>query len=162
MSHRGRKKRVQPKFNRINDRQMRQIHQQVVQTPLASSTQIFGACDMPKMSRATRCKALREVAVIRKSMRNPPLKQRHKDKRMEWVKKYMKTDFSSVIFTDECRARLDGPDQWRNYYGPRLGDPQASPSLRGPLARTSNKKYLHRSLLMRKWNLSTAQQNYVT
>ena len=24
----------------------------------------------------------------------------------------MKTDFSSVIFTDECRTTLDGPDGW--------------------------------------------------
>ena len=31
---------------------------------------------------------------------------------MEWVKKYMKVDFSQVIFTDECRATLDGPDGW--------------------------------------------------
>ena len=40
-SHRGRKKRVQPKFSKLSDRQLRQIHRQVVQTPLASSRQIF-------------------------------------------------------------------------------------------------------------------------
>ena len=31
---------------------------------------------------------------------------------MEWAEKYMKTDFSKMIFTDECRATLDGPDGW--------------------------------------------------
>ena len=40
-SHRGRKKRVQRKFNKLNDRQLRQIiGKLVVQTPLASSRQI--------------------------------------------------------------------------------------------------------------------------
>jgi hypothetical protein len=24
----------------------------------------------------------------------------------------MKTDFSLLVFTDECRATLDGPDDW--------------------------------------------------
>ena len=27
-------------------------------------------------------------------------------------KKFLKQDFSKVIFTDECRASLDGPDDW--------------------------------------------------
>ena len=43
-SHRGRKKRVQPKFNKLNDRQLRQIHRQLVQTSLALSRQIFDTC----------------------------------------------------------------------------------------------------------------------
>ena len=67
---------------------------------------------MLKLSNVTRCKALREVALVKKSMRRPPLKQQHKDRRIEWAEKYMKTDFSSVIFTDECRAILDGRDGW--------------------------------------------------
>ena len=49
-SHRGWKKRVQPKFSKFNDRVLRQIHRQVVQTPLASSRQIFDTCDSPKLS----------------------------------------------------------------------------------------------------------------
>ena len=63
-SHRGRKKCVQPKFNKLNDRQLKQIHCQVAKIPLASSRQIFDNCDMPKLSRATLCKALREVALV--------------------------------------------------------------------------------------------------
>ena len=55
---------------------------------------------------------LREVASVRKAIRHPPLKQRHRDEGLEWVKKYMKTDFSSVTFTDKCRATLDEPDGW--------------------------------------------------
>ena len=92
-SHLGRRKRLQPKFSKINKRQLRRIHRQVVQTPFASSRQTFDACDISKLSRATRCKALREVASVRKAIRHSPLKQRHKDRRLEWVKNYVKTDF---------------------------------------------------------------------
>ena len=111
-SHRGRKKRVQPKFSKLSDRQLRQIHRQVVQTPLASSRQIFDTCDMPKLSCVTRCKALREVALVKTSMRRPPFKQQHKDRRIQWAKRCMETDFSSVIFADACGGTLDGPDGW--------------------------------------------------
>jgi hypothetical protein len=31
---------------------------------------------------------------------------------MEWSKKYMKTEIKFVLFTDESRATLDGPDGW--------------------------------------------------
>ena len=31
-------------------------------------------------------------------------------KRMTWAKENLKTNFSKVLFTDECRATLDGPD----------------------------------------------------
>lgn len=111
-SHHERKKRVQPKFRKLTERQLRQIHRQVVKTPLATSLQIFEACDMPKVCRATRCKALRKVASVKKAPKNLPLKQKHKSKRAEWAKKYMKVDFTQVIFTDECLATLDGPDGW--------------------------------------------------
>ena len=111
-SHRGRKKRVQREFSKLSDRLLRQIHRQVVQTPFASSRQIFDTCDMPKLSCVTRLKALREVALVKKSMRRPPFKQQHKDRRIQWAKKCMETDFSSVIFADACRGTLDGPDGW--------------------------------------------------
>ena len=29
-------------------------------------------------------------------------------KRVEWAKQYMKLDFRRVLFTDDCRATLDG------------------------------------------------------
>ena len=40
----------------------------------------------------------------------PPLTARRKTKQLEWARQYFKTDFQTVLFTDECRATLDGPD----------------------------------------------------
>ena len=46
-----------------------------------------------------------------------PLKGIHKKKRMDWAKNNMKVNSQSVLFTDECRATLDGPDRWmRGWY----------------------------------------------
>lgn len=95
-SHHERKKRVQPKFMRLTERQQRQIHRQVAKTPLATSLQVFLACDMPKLCRATCCKALRQVASVKKTTKHPPPNQRHKTKRIEWAKKYTKEDISRV------------------------------------------------------------------
>ena len=41
-----------------------------------------------------------------------PLTTRHRNQRLEWAKEYVKTDFETVLFTDERRATLDGPDGW--------------------------------------------------
>lgn len=42
----------------------------------------------------------------------PPLTNAHKQKRLQWAQKYMKTKFQTALFTDECRATLDDPDGW--------------------------------------------------
>ena len=37
----------------------------------------------------------------------------HITKRLEWAKNYVQQDFSRVIFSDEARVSLDGPDKWQ-------------------------------------------------
>ena len=49
------------------------------------------------------------TTTIQKSKTRRPLKQRHKSKRLKWVRKYKKIGFSNVIFTNnKCHATLDG------------------------------------------------------
>lgn len=42
----------------------------------------------------------------------PPLTNALKQKWLQWAQTYMKTNFQTVLFTDECRATLDGQDGW--------------------------------------------------
>ncbi|CAJ0954245.1 unnamed protein product, partial [Ranitomeya imitator] len=52
------------------------------------------------------------MAKVRKAEKRPPLNKKHKIKHQDWAKKYLKTDFSKVLCTDEMRVTLDGPDGW--------------------------------------------------
>ncbi len=55
---------------------------------------------------------LRDIAKVKKAEKRSPLNKNHKLKRQDWAKKYLKTDFSKVLWTDEVRVTLDGPDGW--------------------------------------------------
>ena len=50
------------------------------------------------------------IAKNTKPVSRPPLTKQHKAKRVKWATDYIKCDFSTVIFTYECRATLDDPD----------------------------------------------------
>ena len=54
----------------------------------------------------------RSIGKATKTTIIPPLKQRHKLARLDWAKLCVKTNFENVLFTDESRATLDGPDGW--------------------------------------------------
>ncbi len=45
-------------------------------------------------------------------MGSPPLKCIHREKRRKWAENNNKVNFENVIFTNECRATLYGPDSW--------------------------------------------------
>ena len=46
----------------------------------------------------------------------PCLTKKHRETCLRWAKTYMKQDFSKVMFTDECRATLDVPDEWSSVW----------------------------------------------
>ena len=50
------------------------------------------------------------LAEVKSAIKKPPLTMNHEERRVEFAIKYMKQDLSKVLFTDECRATLDGPD----------------------------------------------------
>lgn len=80
--------------------------------PLATSKKVFQDAGVKIVSRTSRNKVLNNIARIVKPSKQPHIKPVHEEGRMKWAEKYMKVNFESVIFTDECRATLDGPDGW--------------------------------------------------
>ena len=52
------------------------------------------------------------LAEARKQSTQPPLIKIKKKKYLEWVQRYLKQDFQSVLFRNEYHATLSGPDGW--------------------------------------------------
>lgn len=100
------------KSRTLSYRQIRWIKRAAVKMPCHSSRQVFEAAGASNVPRTTRCRVLQGFAAVRKPSFRPPLSIGHKQKRLQWARQYMKTDFKTVLFTDECRATLDGPDGW--------------------------------------------------
>ena len=92
--------------------QLKCVKRAASRLPLASSKQIFEDAGVGFVPKTTRNRILNKFARVVKPSKTPPLTKRHQERRVEWAKTYMKTNFDHVIFTDECRATLDGPDGW--------------------------------------------------
>ena len=80
--------------------------------PYDTSKNIFLDAHVKNLGRTARCRYLKTIGSIRKPLRKPKLTTQHHQKRMEWAKMNIKTAFENVLWTDECRATLDGPDGW--------------------------------------------------
>ena len=106
----------------VSKRDMNRLKRSVRKLPGSTSATIFEEAGLPDVTKTTRNRLLRKIAAIKSLAKRPPLTSRHKRLRMEWSKKYMKTEMKFVLFTDESRATLDGPDGWAKGWDFNGGD----------------------------------------
>ncbi len=88
------------------------LKRDVQKQPGATSGTIFKEAGLPNIAKSTRNRILTKTAEDKCSLKRSPLTKRHKKLRLKWAKNCMKTDMKCVLFTDESRATLDGPDGW--------------------------------------------------
>lgn len=108
----NRKKRETKGQKTLSSRQVRAIKLEMARRPHSSSFEIFEAAGVPGVPKSTRNNLLRGFAKVKKPKKSCPLTALHRKKRLDWVAANLKTNFENVLFTDECRATLDGPDGW--------------------------------------------------
>ena len=90
--------------------------------PLQTSKEIFESVSLPNMFKSTRCHTLKSIRKSGKSVAGPPLKCIYREKKLKWAENNKKVNFENVIFTNECRATLDG---WsRGWYDTQSSPPQ--------------------------------------
>ena len=113
------------KNSSVSPRVLSLIKREIRRNPLHTSKEIFEAVSLPNVRKSTRCHILKRVGKCGKPVVRPPLRKVHRENRIKWAEKYMKVNFGKVLFTDECRATLDGPDGWRRgWYDMQASPPQ--------------------------------------
>ena len=101
----------QPRMTTSKD--LIKIKRALSQNPHCTSKDIFDAAGVTDVSKRTRNRILNNMADQRSPPIFPPFSDINRQKRLFWTSNYLKTDFQTVIWTDEARATLDGPDGWR-------------------------------------------------
>jgi len=96
----------------LSPRDERKLKRTLRIMPHATSKMLFEKAGLKKISKTTRNVYLQKIGNIRKMKNSPVLTSIHKMKRIDWARKFIKQDFHKVIWSDECRATLDGPDGW--------------------------------------------------
>ncbi len=99
----------------ISQRAISMIKREVRRKPLGKRKDVFENVGVPDVPTSTRCRILhvRTVAKCADPEVRPPVKDIHKQKRMECARNHSKVNFQTVLITDESRATLDKPDGWR-------------------------------------------------
>ena len=108
----GRKKLKTSRPRVATSRDLRKIKRNLSANPHSTSKAIFDHAGVTEISKRTRNRILKQMAVLRAPTKCPPLSDINCQKRLAWVTKYLKTDFHYVLWTDATRATLDGPDGW--------------------------------------------------
>ena len=84
----------------VTKRDFSRLRRSLRKMPRATSAKIFEEAGLVNVPKTTRNRLLRMVAAIKSPSKKPPLTPRHKRLRMEWSRRYMKTDMNLVLFTD--------------------------------------------------------------
>ena len=94
----------------VSKRDLNSLKRKLRKLPGATSARIFKEAGVPDIAKSTRNIIIAKIAEIKCPKKNPLLTTRHKTLRIDWAKTNMKTDMKHVLFTDESKATLDGPD----------------------------------------------------
>lgn len=114
--HEGKVERKQHKGGRprkLNSRDGRKIKRSLSQNPHSNSKQIFEDAGVANIPKTTRNRILKNMGKQCSPTVCPPLSELNRRKRLEWAENHMRIDFQLVLWTDEARAELDGPDGWK-------------------------------------------------
>lgn len=98
------------KFRSIKQKEMLKLKLSVCRNQNSSSKKIFIDAIEKLPCRQTRCNILNKISKCVSSDKRPHLTKNTIKQRMDWGRKYMKIKPCNIIWTDECRATLDGPD----------------------------------------------------
>ena len=118
-----RKKPKRDHLRRLNKVDMRKLKSTMLKNPHSSSKSLFEDAGVPMLSKSKRCKILNGLGSVRSPIKKPPLSKINREKRYTWCVDNMKTNFSNVFFSDECRATLDGPDCWSKGWVEKFSKP---------------------------------------
>ena len=99
-----------PRVYNVYNGDLRKIKKVLRKHPYATSRFIFNIAGVYNISKNLRNKTLRKISIVRKVPKRPLILPRQKEQRLEWSRRYIKLDFLRVIFANEMRATLDGPD----------------------------------------------------
>lgn len=93
---------------------LRYIERKFRRKPEQTSKTIFTASRVPPIPKTIRNIIIGKMASAREPLKLPHLTPRHKSLELQWTKKSITLDISCILFTDETRETLDGPQSWEN------------------------------------------------
>lgn len=113
---------------KITNRQKHCIHQLATREGI-STTKIIDRLDLPIKQRQV-AYVLKQSGHFRfaKMMKLPALDPRHITKRLQWARKHhtWTTEWTNVVFSDEKKFNLDGPDGFASYWHDLRQEPKST------------------------------------